>query len=395
MSLVVRYSALLWLPGVRRALTSSIVGRLSIAMTGLATLLLVSGQTGSYATAGAVSGAFSLAFSIGAPYVARVADRRGPVGVLRLCAALHPVALIGLGLAARGGAPTALLLLAGAAAGVSFPPIGSVMRALWGTVTEGRQLVTAYSLETVAVEVSFVSGPALVGLIVALASPFVALLLSAAMALVGGFGLTTSAAIRAVRPHPEAVHAATGPLASAAVRALLLTVFFLGVAFGALEVGVPAFAEQESHRAAAGLLLALWSLGSMVGGLVYGGVHLSAPALRQLPWLVGALAVTALLPVFAPNLLVMGIALFVFGISIAPFFSANSLLLGFEAPPGTTTEAFAWATSMIFGGAAVGAALAGYLVQHRSVTLALSVTASAGLLTFVSGLGGRRRLTTG
>ncbi|MEO6204383.1 MAG: MFS transporter [Mycobacteriales bacterium] len=395
MSLVVRYSALLQLPGVRRALTASIIGRLSIAMTGLSTLLLVSGQTGSYATAGAVSGAFSLAFSVGAPYVARVADRRGPIGVLRLCSVLHPIALIGLGIAARGGAPTAVLLLTGALAGVSFPPIGSVMRALWGTVTHGRQLVTAYSLESVAVEVSFVSGPALVGLVVLLASPFVALLLSAGMALVGGIGLTTSSAVRAVRPHPGSVHSATGPLASAAVRSLLLTVFFLGVAFGALEVGVPAFAEQESHRAAAGLLLALWSLGSMVGGLIYGGVHLSAPAIRQLPWLIGALAVTALLPVLAPNLWLMGAAVFIFGSSIAPFFSANSLLLGFEAPPGTTTEAFAWGTSMIFGGAAVGAALAGYLVQNQSVPLALSVTAVAGTLTLASGLAGRRRLSTG
>jgi len=394
-SLIVRYTALLRLSGVRRALTSSIVGRLSIAMTGLATLLLVSGQTGSYAIAGAVSGTFSLAFALGAPYVARVADRRGPMGVLRLCAALHPVALIALGLAARAGAPTALLLAAAAVAGVSFPPIGSVMRALWGTVTEGRQLVTAYSLESVAVEVSFVSGPALVGVLVLIADPFVALLLSAALALVGALGLTSSSAIRAVRPHPEAVHSASGPLASRAVRALLLTVFFLGLGFGALEVGVTAFAEQESNRAAAGLLLALWSLGSLVGGLVYGGVHVSATATRQLPWLVSALALTSVLPMLAPNVPLMAVAVFVFGVSIAPFFAANSLLLGIEAPPGTTTEAFAWAISMIFGGAAVGAAAAGSLVQHRSVTVALAVTACAGSLTLASGLAGRGRLQTG
>lgn len=378
---------------MRSALAFSVIGRLSIAMTGLASLLLVSDQTGSYATAGAVSAAFSLAFAFGSPTLARIADRRGPVRVLLLCSLLHPLLLGGLALAARSDAPTPLLLLTGALAGASFPPVGSVMRALWGALASGRQLVTAYSLESVAVEVSFVMGPAVVAVLVLVASPFVALLVSAGCVLVGGTGLARSSAVRAVRPHPDAVHSAMGPLASVGVRALLVTVLFVGVGFGALEVAVPAFADADGHRAASGVLLALWSFGSMVGGLVYGGVHLTSPALRQLPWLVAALAATGLLPVVAPTTVAMGVILFAYGLTIAPYFSCNSLLLGDQAPSGTTTEAFAWHSSMIFGGAALGAAGAGFLVQHVSITAALSVTGVAGVLTMLSALGGRSRVT--
>lgn len=395
MSLVARYRELFALPGVPSALAFSIVGRLSVAMTGLASLLLVSSQTGSYATAGAVSAAFSLAFAIGSPTLARIADRRGPVRVLLACSVLHPLLLSGLAVAARGDAPTPLLLLAGALAGASFPPVGSVMRALWGVLASGRQLVTAYSLESVAVEVSFVAGPAVVALLVLLADPFVALLVSAGCVFVGGTGLALSPAVRAVRPHPEAIHSAMGPLASAGVRALLLTVLFIGVGFGALEVAVPAFAEADGHRAAAGVLLALWSFGSMVGGLVYGGVHLTVPPLLQLPWLVSALALTGLLPALAPSALLMGVVLFAYGLTIAPYFSCNSLLLGTHAPSGTTTEAFAWHSSMIFGGAAVGAAGAGLLVQHASITAALAITGLTGALTMASALAGRSRVSAG
>ena len=84
--------------------------------------------------------------------------------------------------------------------------------------------------------------------------------------------------------------------------------------------------------------------------------------------------------------------LFGYGMTIAPFFSCNSWLLGEAAPAGTTTEAFAWNSSMIFGGAAIGTALAGTLAQSTGPTAALCVTSAAGLLTFVTSLTGRRRV---
>lgn len=396
MSLLARYGDLLRTDGVARALLFSIIGRLSLGMAGLGIVLQVRAETGSYASAGAVSAAYALAFAVGAPWLARSADRRGPVRVLLRCAVAHPAAMVTLAGLTATDASLAVLMPVAALAGLSFPPLGAVMRALWTELASGRQLVTAYSLESVAIEVCFVLGPGLTALCVATSGPLTALLVSAGFALIGGIGLGSSAAVGAVRPHPTAVHSMVGPLSAPAVRALLFTVLFIGVGFGAIEVAMPAFTEEVgSGAAAAGILLAVWSLGSMVGGLLYGGLALTAPAQRQLPWLVTALAAAGSLPLLAGTPVLMGAALFVYGMTIAPFFACNSLLLGAAAPAGTTTEAFAWHTSMIFGGLAIGTAAAGALADARGAGLALAVLAVAGVLTFGTSLAGRSRLSPG
>jgi MFS family permease len=144
---------------------------------------------------------------------------------------------------------------------------------------------------------------------------------------------------------------------------------------------VPAFVEEQGGRASsAGVLLAVWAAGSIVGGLVYGGLSLRASHRSQLPVLVTALAVGTALPLLATGTAALGVALFVFGLTIAPFSACNSVLLGRAAPAGTVTEAFAWSTSMIFGGAALASGVSGVLVERSGSTAALLVTAGAGLL---------------
>ena len=71
---------------------------------------------------------------------------------------------------------------------------------------------------------------------------------------------------------PEEQHAAAllGALASPGVRTLVLISLPTGVGIGILEVGIPAFSRAEGAAAAAGVLLAIWSFGSGVGGLLYG-----------------------------------------------------------------------------------------------------------------------------
>jgi predicted MFS family arabinose efflux permease len=88
----------------------------------------------------------------------------------------------------------------------------------------------------------------------------------------------------------------------------------------------------------------------------------------------------------------MGIALLLYGTTIAPFMACNAVLLGAAAPRGTTTEAFAWNGSMIFGGIAIGTSTAGALIDWGGATAGLAVTAVAGALTLAASLAGRHRL---
>jgi predicted MFS family arabinose efflux permease len=307
---------------------------------------------------------------------------------------LHPVALLALVLLAAASAPTAALAVAAVVVGGTVPPLGAVMRALWGRLVEGPRAVTAYALESVVIEISFVVGPLLVGGLSATAGPAAAVVASAVLTVVGTAGMVRTRALRAVTPTPGAGHV-LGPLTAAPVRALLLCTLAIGAGFGAVVVAMPAFAEDAGgRRAVAGVLLAVWSAGSMAGGLLYGAVHPQLPHRRQLPWLVVALAVGSALPLALEptrSLGVVGVALFAYGVTIAPLGACTSVLLSASAPAGTVTEAFAWNSSMIFGGAALGTALGGVLVDRHGAAPALAITAAAGLAALVLGLRAVRR----
>ena len=380
-----RYGEVLRGRGTAVPLAASVVGRLSLGMTSLALLLLVRDTSGSYATAGLVSGAYALSFGVLGPQRARAADRTGPARALLLTAVLHPLLLAAVVVVATAGAPAVLLVAVACLAGATVPPLGPVMRALWAARLPSRDVATAYSLESVVVELCFVLGPLLVAGTTALAGPWLPVVVAAGLALVGTLWLATTSAVRGVEPHEERHGSRFGPLSSPAVRALLLTAVAIGAGFGAVEVAVPAFVEAEGGRpAGAGLLLAVWSLGSIGGGLLYGGLHLATPHRSQLPVLVTALAVGTALPLLATGTVGMGVALLLYGMTIAPFSACNSVLLGAAAPAGTATEAFAWSSSAIFGGAAVASGLAGVLVERSGPSAALAVAAGSGVLALVA-----------
>jgi MFS family permease len=393
MTVFSRYGEVLRPPGAASALTASVLGRLSLGMTGLGLLILVRKATGSYADAGLVTACYSVAFAVGAPSRARTADRRGPSRVLSATGLLHPLAFGLLVLLAELDAPTAALGAAAVLIGLSVPPLGSVMRALWGQLIEPEQLLVAYSLESVVIETCFVVGPLLVAGLATAVDPVAGVVASGLVAGAGALALAANPAVRAVVPHRDRPTDLAGPLVSPVVRACLLNVLWIGAGFGSIEVGVLAFVdEQGSSRAVAGLVLAVWSLGSIVGGLVYGSVHPRAAASRQLPVLVVAVGVGAALPVLAPGVVLLALLLALSGSTIAPFSACNSVLLGGAAPPGTVTEAFAWNGSMIFGGAAAGTALGGVLVDAHGARAAFVATAVSGVLTIGSSLAGLRAL---
>ncbi len=388
-----RYGHVLRPPGALASLLASVFGRLALGMNGLALLILIKDTTGSYASAGLIAASYAIAFAVGAPSRARSADRRGPRRVLIACAVLHPLAYALLIVLAEEHAPVAAVAAAAVPVGLTVPPLGAVMRALWGQLLGPDLLPAAYSLESVVVETCFVLGPLVVAGLATAVDPVAGAVASAAIAALGSLALAANPVIRQVVPHVDRPTDLAGPLVSPVVRACLLNVLWIGAGFGTIEVGVLAFVdEQGSPRATAGVVLAVWSFGSILGGLVYGGLHLRRTAAQQLPILVTAVGVGAFLPVLAPGVLLVALLLVLSGSTIAPFSACNSVLLGSAAPPGTVTEAFAWNGSMIFGGAAAGTALAGVLVDAYGARAAFVATAVTGLLTIASSLAGLQAL---
>ena len=107
-----------------------IVARLPIGMAALALVLLVRGAGASYAEAGLVAAAYSVALAIGAPYGGRQVDRRGARLVLRRRTILYPVLFGFVAVLGELEAPIATIAIAAAAAGLTMAPVSSVARSI-------------------------------------------------------------------------------------------------------------------------------------------------------------------------------------------------------------------------------------------------------------------------
>ena len=108
----------------------------------------------------------------------------------------------------------------------------------------------AYALDSVLIELIFVTGPLITTALVALVGPEYALAVSAACVLGG-----TALMLAGLRGHPAPDRAAEGttafglgPLASPGLRTLVIASLPVGFALGTLEVVLPAFSESEGSR---------------------------------------------------------------------------------------------------------------------------------------------------
>ncbi|MBA3417302.1 MAG: MFS transporter [Geodermatophilaceae bacterium] len=391
-----RYSQVWSLPSAPILLLAGFLGRLPVAMVPLALLLLVESRTGSYATAGLATAAYGLATAAVAPLLGRLADRIGPRPVLLVTGVTYPATLVGLLVILRAGTPDAVILAAAAVAGTAMPLISSTVRALWIRVSgEGPVLQSAYALDAICVECVFVLGPVLVAVFVTFTSPAVPVVLAAVLAVIGSVAVAASAPARAWRPAAGARPRAAGPLRSGGMRVLLASTAVVMFGLGCLEVAVPAYAEDGGLPAMSGVLLAVWALGSAAGGLWFGAQQLRMSLPRQYRWGLLAIAVGFAPLAVATDPWVLGALLFLGGTAIAPTVSVQNALVASMAPARATTEAFTWLTTVVFGASALGAAVAGVLVeQPEGIALALGLaTASAFAAAGIASVAGRRLAT--
>jgi MFS family permease len=179
------------------------------------------------------------------------------------------------------------------------------------------------------------------------------------------------------------------------LRVLLAASTLMGFGIGAVEIGLPALAVRSgSHRAAA-LLLALWSVGSMVGGLLYGVRSWSYPPSVRYPLLLLLVAATTA-PLIAAHSLAAGIPLSALaGVGYAPALACEYLLVGKLAPRHAAGEAFMWTTASLITGIAAGSALSGSLVQHVGLGSSFAVGFCGAALAAVVAVAGRGRVEAG
>lgn len=362
-----RYAALLRRPYVRALLGWAMVARLPLGMTPLALILLIRGEGRSYAAAGAVSAAYTVAVAVGAPIAGRQVDRHGRAHVLLPRALLYVALLVAVAVLGRAGASPVAVGIVAAVAGVTLAPVGASVRTLLPDLA-GDLRSAAFALEASLQEVYFVGGPLLVA---ALASvrPFAALLGTAAAAGIGTVALTRLPPMRE-RPPAHADRSRIGALGSQGVRTIVALSTFLGLAFGAVEVTMPAFAEQHGSRALGGLALAAFAGGSLVGGFAV-GLRRAVDDRVRLVLFSAILPLGLALPLLAGSIAAQCALVFVAGLPIAPLVTGAYGLVDRIAPAGTFAEAFAWIGTSISAGLAGGTAIGGWLVDAHGVRSAI------------------------
>ena len=388
-----RYLDVLRAPGVARVVVFALIGRLPFGTLPLSMVLLMRHEHYDYGQVGAVLATEALSVGVTAVFVGRLVDRIGHARVLITTGTITAVAICLQAAAMASGASVALLIVLGVVQGATVPPISPSMRALWRDLIPDHRLDTAYAFDSVALELAFIVGPLLAAGLATAWTPLAGMIVSAAFYCVAAIGFATAPASRAWRPEESVERTRAGALRSPGIRTLVVAAACAAVAFGALEVALTAFAEEQGSRDAVGPLITVWSIGSLVGGLVYGARTWSSPAPRRFLILSGLLGLGAVPLPFAGSLIAMGAFLFGTGLALAPLGATAYGLLATLAPAGTATEAYSWHIVANVVGSSIGAFLAGLLIDHASVDWALaSASISCGLALLV-GLAGRRTLS--
>jgi MFS family permease len=373
------YRTLLRTPGATSLIISSLLGRLPTVMAPLAVLLLLQARTGSFALAGIAAGCGALSNALSAPLHGFGVDRSGPRRWLSLTATAQLAASAAVVIAAQASAADWILILAATARGAVVPPITSCVRTLWPALL-GDRAETAYALDAITQEAIFLTGPLLVAGCVAVWSPQAAVVAQALIMLAGTGLFVSTPALRHFPPRPAGPGPRRSALAARGFRVALLSIALSGVALGATEVALPALSVHLGARSLGGVLLAMLSLGSIIGGLLYGLRPWHAPIIARHALLLVAMGLASLPLVIVPPVgLAIGLSILA-GLPYAPTFSTQYALVSATAPPHTTTEAFSWQASALVGGAAAGSALAGWTVARIGLAGALALPVIATLL---------------
>ena len=351
-------------PDVTAMVLIAWLSRMPVGMMGLAMLMFMRESLGDFKVAGSVVGVYFVSMAVFAPVCGRIIDRTGPLWPLRITGVLNSVFLGLLFAVVTLRMSNATIMTAAAFAGAFAPPIAVLTRTLWRhRFTDEVNRRMAFSVDSIMIELNFTIGPAIIALVIAAFGAAVAF----ALALVVTFGafivFLFTPALKYWQQEPHIESHLLGPLTEPRLVGLFVVTFGLTFSFGILEVGYPAFATFLGMPILAGILLGVNSLGSAVGGAIYGVLHPKAPLERQFAAAIGIMAVPFVLHWWVDQVVVFAVIAFFAGTLIAPALTAQTLLITRIAPNQYATEAFTWSATFIVSGIGMGMAAGGAVAE--------------------------------
>ncbi|MFE0133469.1 MFS transporter [Streptomyces sp. NPDC059037] len=379
----------------------SFLGRLPVAMIQFGSVLLVTETSGSLATGGVVACALALGQVTMGPFVGRLADRRGQRAVVLAFSLLNAVAIAAYTLGALLELPTPALVVLAVLAGASIPGIGPLARARAVPLVrraggDDRLVNTVLSLESTMDELSFVLGPALVGLAAVAAHPAYAFGAAALLVAVCGTGFALHPTGRTVRAAEQKTARARGQKTARArgerqrlpreVYVVRVGLVFLGVLLGACGAGITALTEELGQPGQAGLVYAAMGVMSAVVGLSMAALPERFGLYARWRLATAAAALLSLPLVWTDSMTGLYLVVTVFGAVYAPNLITGFGLTERACPPGRLAEGMTFAASAFVGGQAVTLAVAGRLAESHGPGAAFALGSAAAAVAFLVAL---------
>lgn len=366
------YRQVLALPGVRALLLLGLVARIPMTAIGITfTLHTVNALHRSYAEAGLVTTVYTVAAAISSPLLGRAFDRGGVRPVL----AVTGIAQIAVWTVAPSVSYVGLLVVAVFAGLFAIPIFGLVRQSVAAMVPEEHRR-PAFALDSMGTELSFMVGPAVA---VAMATTLPSAL---AMRLLGGAIVLAAIGTFILNPSIRAEHEKggqapprrtwlRGPVLAIMVAATAMTFILSGT-----DMAIVSTLREAGATKWTGLVIAIWCVYSLIGGLIYGAFH------RHIPSLV-LVAVMGLLTVpvgLAPNWLILLLFVIPSGMLCAPGITSGNETLSRHTPASARGEAMGLLGSAMTVGVSLGAPVAGFVVDKYGPHWAFAVVGAVGAL---------------
>lgn len=369
------YRRTLALPGVRSLMVLVFLARIPASAAGMIITLYVAVDLGrGYGAAGLVGAVATIGIGLGAPLLGRVVDRFGLRPMLVITTIGETVFWV-----FASHLPFPVLLAAAFVGGMLVLPAMAIGRQAIPALVPPDLRRTAFSMDSVSAELSFMVGPAAAVLVTTQFSSRTAMIcMAGGLVLVGSLLWIVNPAMRS--------EAEKADDATPVPRREWLTPRMIGVlAIGAgavfilagTEVAIVAQLRANDELTWTGLVVMVWAAGSAVGGLVYGSLKRSIRQVTLMAWL-GLLTIP--IGLAGGQWWLLMLALLPAAALCAPTVTATGEEVTRLAPTSARGEAVGLQSSAFTLGAAAGAPLVGFVVDHAGPGWGFALAGVGGVL---------------
>jgi MFS family permease len=368
-----KYRTVFRLPGSAAFCAASFVMRMPLAMYALGIVLVISAREGKYGFAGVLSACYVFGNAVGAQVLSVLVDRFGQRRLILPAGVVHAGSGVLFAIMLKTGVPDWLLVPPALAFGFSYLAVGSLVRARWSNLLDGKpELSTALSVESVLDEVIFVVGPLIATVLATQLDPVLVIYLGVGCVSVGSLWL---ASLRDTEPaaHPGDETGHVSALRAHGMVVLTLASVGMGALFASAEVSMVAYCGQHGHRPWSGLVLAAMAAGSGVSGFVYGAIGWRADVLNRFRMQSVVFAVLPCVLFAATGVASLALCAFGLGLGIAPALITMFGLVQQIVAVRSLTEGLSWIGTGLNVGYGTGAAVVGGIADHHGARAAFVV----------------------